>query len=74
MEDWERELFADLSPEELAEIEAYEKSPRPCCGRARDGELDRRPCREGNCVEFFCPCGEPEHSGFGPVGCPCQDD
>lgn len=32
-----------------------------------------RPCRYGNCVDWFCPvCGR-YRDGFGPVGCPCED-
>jgi hypothetical protein len=74
MQDWEKELFEGFSPEEMAEVEAYMSGPRECCGLPRNGDLEKRPCREGNCVELFCPCGAPDGSGWGPVGCPCQDD
>jgi len=73
MQDWERELLGD-DPEFIALVAAYGRAPRACCGRRKDSELEQRPCSEGNCVEWFCPCGQPDNSGWGPVGCPCQGE
>ena len=40
----------------------------------RDARLLERPCREGNCVELYDPETGESDSGWGPVGCPCQND
>ena len=40
----------------------------------RHARLLERPCREGNCVEFYDPKTGESESGWGPVGCPCQED
>jgi len=59
-----------LTPEARA---AYENAPRSCCGRRNGDPLEERTCSEGQCVEFWCPCGVFDGSGYGPVGCPCKD-
>lgn len=40
----------------------------------RNARLLERPCSEGNCVELYDPETGESDSGWGPVGCPCQDD
>jgi hypothetical protein len=40
----------------------------------RQARLLERPCREGNCVELYDPETGESDSGWGPVGCPCQDE
>lgn len=45
--------------------------------RAASERMDRlleRPCSEGNCVELYDPETGESDSGWGPVGCPCQDE
>lgn len=42
--------------------------------RERVDRLLERPCREGNCVELYDPETGESDSGWGPVGCPCQDE
>lgn len=63
-----------LSPEDLAEMEKYRNSPRECCGRPYKDPPNEVPCSEGCCIELWCPCGVYTGGGWGPVGCPCQDD
>lgn len=58
-----------LTDEEIAN---YENSPRDCCDLLNKDPVEERPCRAGNCVEFWCPCGTPRGMGYGPVGCPCE--
>ena len=58
-----------LTDEEIAN---YMDSPRDCCPLPKGAPVEERPCRAGNCVEFWCPCGTPLGSGYGPVGCPCE--
>lgn len=40
----------------------------------RAARLLERPCREGNCVELYDPETGESDGGWGPVGCPCQDE
>jgi hypothetical protein len=40
----------------------------------RHARLLERPCREGNCVELYDPESGESDGGWGPVGCPCQDE
>lgn len=42
--------------------------------KERHARLLERPCREGNCVELYDPETGESDAGWGPVGCPCQDD
>lgn len=46
----------------LAEVEEQEKY------------LIERPCSAGNCVELIDSRTGEDTGGWGPVGCPCQDD
>lgn len=39
----------------------------------RHARLLERPCSEGNCVELYDPMTGESDSGWGLVGCPCQD-
>lgn len=55
-----------------ADIAAFRASPRNCCGRPHGSHLDERPCTAGHCVEFWCPCGTPDGTSYGPVDCPCK--
>lgn len=41
---------------------------------ARHARMCERPCSEGNCVELYDPETGESDSGWGPVGCPCQDN
>ena len=40
----------------------------------REKRLIQQLCREGNCVELIDPLTSENMGGWGPVGCPCQND
>lgn len=50
--------------------------PRDCCGRPANNMRDdeERVCSKGQCVAFWCLCGQWTGASAGPVGCDCEYD
>ena len=57
----------------IAESMSTEYAAAAKAAEERVARLCERPCSEGACTEFYDPDTGDTVSGWGPVGCPCQD-
>lgn len=68
------DAFCDRVEAEIAEsMKDPEYAAAANASAERNARLLERPCSEGNCVELYDPLTGESDSGWGPVGCPCQD-
>lgn len=51
-----------------ADIDAYEATPRTCCGQTHGELTEWRRCEHGCCTLEYCQCGTWTGAACGPAG------